>query len=128
MSTYTEKHREYYLRNKSRILSLRKEREQSWLKTPKGMFSVQKRKAKQRGIIWELSFGEWWDVWEKSNKWNDRGIDGYVMCRYGDTGPYSLENVRIDTFKNNSFENYSIMGIDGKGRFKKKASVDENSC
>lgn len=121
MSTYTEKHREYYIKNRERILSLRKEREQLWINTPKGIFSAQKRKAKQRGIKWELSFDEWWKVWEESGKWNQRGVDGYAMCRNGDSGSYSMDNVRIDTFKNNSLENYLIMGIDGSGRFQKKS-------
>lgn len=120
MSTYTEKHREYYIKNRERILSLRKERERLWINTPKGIFSVQKRKAKQRGIEWKLSFNEWWKVWEESGKWNQRGVDGYAMCRNGDSGSYSMGNVRIDTFKNNSLENYTIIGIDNKGRFKKK--------
>lgn len=120
MSTYTEKHREYYIKNRERILSLRKERERLWINTPKGIFSVQKRKAKQRGIEWKLSFNEWWKVWEESGKWNQRGVDGYAMCRNGDSGSYSMDNVRIDTFKNNSLENYTIIGIDNKGRFKKK--------
>lgn len=127
MTTYTEKHREYYLKNKSRILSLRKEREEKWLQTPKGMFSVQKRKAKQRGISWQLSYDDWWNIWQESGKWDSRGVGGYVMCRYFDTGPYSMDNVRIDTFQNNSLENYQIMGVDGNGRFQKKSSTTGSS-
>lgn len=120
MSTYTEKHRQYYIKNKTRILSLRKEREIRWMNTPKGIFSVQKRKAKQRRIEWCLSFDEWWDLWQQSGKWDLRGTDGYVMCRTGDTGPYSIDNVRIDSFSNNSLENYKIIGVDKMGRFQKK--------
>lgn len=120
MSTYTEKHREYYLKNKERILSLRKERESKWIRTPKGIFSVQKRKAKQRNIEWKLSFDEWWDLWQRSGKWNGRGVSGYVMCRNGDTGPYSIDNVRIDSFSSNSLENYQIIGVGSDGRFRKK--------
>lgn len=120
MSTYTEKHKEYYIRNREKILSLQKIRGHVWMNTPKGIFSVQKRKAKQRGIEWKLSFDEWWKTWQESGKWDERGVNGYVMCRNGDSGPYSMDNVRIDTFKNNSLENYTMMGIDNKGRFKKK--------
>jgi hypothetical protein len=123
MTTYTEKHREYYLKNRERIIAWQREKEKEWLKTPKGIFSVQKRKAKQRGIEWQLSFDQWWELWEKSGKWNERGVDGYAMCRYSDTGSYSVDNIRIDTFKNNSLENYEIMGIDNKGRFQKKPIV-----
>lgn len=56
----------------------------------------QKGNAKFRGIEWKLSLKTWWEVWQASGKWDKRGRgDGYVMARYGDTGPYSIENVHI---------------------------------
>ena len=106
MSTYSASHREYYLKNRERILSLRKEREQKWMATPKGQYSVQKRKAKQRKIEWQLSFDDWWNIWQESGKWNERGDcrGKYCMSRQGDVGPYSIENVYINEFGNNTRE------------------------
>lgn len=122
MSTYSEKHREYYLKNRERILSLRAERERNWMATPRGKFSIQKRKAKQRKIPWELSFEEWWSIWEQSGRWDERGPnDGYVMCRDMDTGPYAVDNVRIDSASNNRRENLRICGTEGN-RWKAKES------
>ena len=117
MSTYTSKHREYYLKNRESILDKRREAEREWIVTPKGIYSVQKRKAKQRGIEWLFTFDEWWELWQASGKWEQRGPQGYVMCREGDTGPYSSANCRIDTCQNNAKENYSKLGIDKRGRF-----------
>ncbi len=120
MSSNTESHRAYYLKNRERILSLRLAREQKYNSTPNGIYSVQKRKAKQRKIPWHFTFETWWEVWEQSGKWDERGVQGYAMCRNGDTGPYSPTNVRIDTFANNTLENYTAMGTDSKGRFNAK--------
>lgn len=122
MSTYTAKHREYYLKNKDKIKKTSKAFAQVWLLLPEGQYSVQKRKAKQRGIEWKLTFEEWWDIWQSSGKWYLRGDrkGTYCMCRNKDIGPYSKDNVRIDLFENNSKENYSLIGIDDLGRFKSK--------
>lgn len=122
MSTYTEKHRQYYLANRDRILSLRKEREIAWMATPKGKYSVQKRKARQRGIKWKLTFDEWLEIWIHSGKWEERGIgaDGYCMCRYEDTGPYSVENVYIATVVDNARLNYQLCGTNPDGTYRSK--------
>lgn len=117
MSTYTQKHKEYYQKNRERILALRLERERQWIATPKGKYSIHKRKARQRGIEFKLSFDEWWDIWQTSGKWNERGQTGYCMCRNKDEGAYETDNVRIDTWESNSKENYLIRGIDELGRF-----------
>lgn len=106
MTTYSDSHRQYYLRNREKILSQRLERERAWCATPKGQFSVQKRKAKQRGIDWELSFDEWWTIWQESGHWEQRGDHRgkYCMSRRGDVGPYSKENVYINEFSENTRE------------------------
>lgn len=120
MSTYTQSHKEYYEKNKPRILFLRKEREVQWLSTPKGKYSVQKRKAKQRKIAWDFSFDTWWIMWEPY--WENRGdsTGKYCMCRKEDTGPYSPENTYISLFENNTKEVYFRNGITSKGHFNKK--------
>ena len=106
MSTYTAKHREYYLQNKERIITNKKEYEKRYIQTPKGQYSIQKRKAKQRKIDWQLSFDDWWKIWHDSGKWEERGDcrGKYCMSRQGDTGPYSVENVYINEFGNNTRE------------------------
>lgn len=66
-------------------------------------FIEQKRNARQRGIGWNLKFWEWWSIWQASGRWGERGrtADQYVMCRFGDSGPYEVGNVYIDTASNN---------------------------
>lgn len=122
MSTYSSKHKEYYERNKERIKAQRLDRERKWIKTPRGKYSVQKRHAKQRGINWEFTFEDWWDMWQKSGKWDDRGVSTgqYCMCRFKDEGPYSSTNCEIRHAPDNNLENYLICGIDEQGRFKSK--------
>jgi len=70
--------------------------------TPMFKYHVHKNGAKRRGIGFLLSFEEWWNIWEPF--WDSRGKskDSLVMCRYGDSGPYSKDNVYIDTYSNNS--------------------------
>ena len=59
-------------------------------------FVEQRRNAKARGIEWRFNLSQWWKVWQDSGRWEQRGRGtGYVMCRKGDIGPYSPENVFI---------------------------------
>jgi hypothetical protein len=92
-------HIEKYQKNKEHIQTRNREYEKEFIKTPKGKYSVQKRKAKRRGIEWQLTFEDWWEIWQQSGKWEERGWGKYkyAMCRHGDSGPYSRENVFIDT-------------------------------
>jgi hypothetical protein len=66
-------------------------------------FSCQKSRAKQRGIPFELTFEQWWQIWQESGHWSE---SKYVMCRHGDRGPYAVGNVRIATASENSREYY----------------------
>ncbi len=122
MSTYTEKHKVYYEENKHKLKPKLKANQQSWLKTPKGIYSTQKRKAKQRGIAWNFTFDTWMAVWNSSNKWEQRGdcTGKYCMSRYNDEGPYSVENTYINLFEENTKEVYTRMGINLDGTFKSK--------
>lgn len=72
--------------------------------TPKGKYAVAKRNALNRGVPWEFTFETWWKVWE--DHYDNRGGEGphLCMCREGDEGPYSPDNVRIDTMANNVSE------------------------
>jgi hypothetical protein len=70
------------------------------------LFGRQKRAAKNRNISWEMTFAEWFGIWESSGHWAERGRNagGYVMSRNGDIGPYSAANVCIVTNKANFME------------------------
>jgi hypothetical protein len=63
----------------------------------------QMRLSNTRNIDWELTFPEWWDIWNKSGKYKHRGRKkgNYVMARYGDNGPYSKDNVYICKVEDN---------------------------
>ncbi len=69
----------------------------AWQKSTKGKFTHQRRKAAERGIDWNLSFEDWWNWWMKTGLWEQRGSTKgrYCMCRFGDVGPYSLDNIYV---------------------------------
>ncbi len=75
-------------------------------------FSQQRANARTLGIPWRMTLPQWWDVWEKSGHWEQRGRgrDRYCMARYYDVGSYSPRNVRIVTNHANLKERW----IDGK--------------
>ena len=64
---------------------------------PINKYETHKANAKQRGIAWEFDFDGWMAVWDKSGKFDKRGkrVGQYVMARFGDVGPYSVDNVKI---------------------------------
>lgn len=72
--------------------------------SPRDRFTQQLCGARSRGIPWELTFEQWWGIWEASGKWALRGtrFGQYVMARYGDVGPYSVANVSICTASDNT--------------------------
>ena len=69
----------------------------------KTKYTTHKSNAKRRGIEFNLTFEQWFDIWEKSGKWDERGrsANKYCMCRVGDTGSYSVNNVFIGQGKHN---------------------------
>src|ERR1700691_4303747 len=71
--------------------------------TPENKFYGHMARAKRRGIPFELTFNEWWDIWTSSGHWNERGRyrHQYVMARHGDVGPYAVGNVKIITNSEN---------------------------
>lgn len=77
-------------------------RHMSW---PTRAFCAQRSNANKRGISWEMNLWQWWSIWQQSGHWNERGRgQGYVMCRVGDTGGYSVGNVFIAPARTNSSE------------------------
>lgn len=78
-------------------------------------FRQQRASAGQRGIGWELSFVQWWAIWEPHYDKRGRGKDQLVMCRTADKGPYAVGNVRIDSPKGNMQE-AALERLTRKGR------------
>jgi hypothetical protein len=77
--------------------------------TPKRRFQLHCSNSKRRGIGFNLTFEEWWDIWQSSGFWHLRGNrkGQYVMSRYQDQGDYEVGNVFIQLFENN-FREVSI--------------------
>ena len=66
--------------------------------------------AKKRGIDFHFTKAELWALWQPY--WHLRvkgkcGYNGYALSRYGDTGPYTVENCRIITHEQNSSESWT---------------------
>jgi hypothetical protein len=77
--------------------------------------------AKARGIAFTLTFEEFEAVWMDSGRWPERGrrADQYCMARFGDTGPYAVDNVRITTCRENHQErrpNLDQLAANGRAR------------
>ena len=73
-------------------------------KSPRGKYWHQRHRALARGIPWEITFDEWWGVWQASGHWADRGKMPWQYCmgRKGDKGPYRVDNVEIVTVRENA--------------------------
>jgi hypothetical protein len=69
-------------------------------------YAEQHKNAKSRGITWNLTFGQWHDVWLISGKLDQRGRGKgkYVMSRTKDAGGYEIGNVHIQLVEENSRE------------------------
>ncbi len=63
----------------------------------------QRHNAKRRRIPWQFEFEQWKQWWIDTGKWEQRGRtkDAFVMCRFGDRGPYSIDNVYPETVSHN---------------------------
>jgi hypothetical protein len=58
-------------------------------------YSRAKTNAKSRDIPFNLTFSEWWEVWQRSGLYEYRGRGGYVMTRIDFTQDYNPDNVQI---------------------------------
>lgn len=77
--------------------------------SPLAKYKSQHSNANKRGIPWQFTFADWWRVWQDSGKWELRGRGkGYCMSRFGDSGPYSKENVYICTIGQNFSDSYLV--------------------
>ena len=73
-------------------------------KTDRSAYASQKSHAKQRGIIFNLSFEQWYDWWQSTGHYAQRGrkANCYVMARINDVGPYELVNIYCCTVAENA--------------------------
>lgn len=91
-------------------------------KSPLTQYTHQRKNANRRSIAWEMSFAEWWKIWQDSGRYDERGRGhGYAMCRFGDTGAYAVGNVEIITCIQNSTDQW----ISGK---KRKTPAPRETC
>lgn len=69
-------------------------------------FLTQRNNAKKRNIEWQLTFDEWITWWLNTGHYHERGRGKgkYLMSRYGDTGPYSLDNIFCNLHSQNIIE------------------------
>jgi len=76
------------------------------IKEAKKRYLQQKYNAGSRNIGWDISFEDWYRIWDESGKWAQRGKGKgkYVMSRHNDIGPYAVGNVTIKTQEENSHE------------------------
>ena len=76
------------------------------MRIAKKRYWQQKGSAHIRGLVFSLSFEEWWDIWQQSGPWEERGrgTGQYCMSRRGDRGGYTAENVFIQLHSDNSIQ------------------------
>lgn len=60
-------------------------------------FHLLRHQIRNKGGKWNLTLEEWWEIWEKSGKYNQHGLKKhqFVMARINKKGPISKINVRI---------------------------------
>ena len=77
-------------------LILRDERLESWQ-----YYIRQRINCATRLIEFNMTFPEWVSVWDKSGKWEQRGLarTSYVMCRINTDKGFNIDNVHIVQFK-----------------------------
>ena len=73
------------------------------VKNLKSAYFYHKSNSATRNIQFLLTYDEWLQIWKDSGHLHERGChkDQYVMARFGDMGPYSVENVKIILHKQN---------------------------
>ena len=84
--------------------------------TPKQKYNMQKISAQKRNIKWELTFDEWYSWWQNTGYWEQRGCKKgqYLMARYHDSGPYSLDNIFCCSVEQNNSDRHKFNPYVGK--------------
>lgn len=108
------------------------------IKKPKAYWQFYSQRASARNRIdcqgnpieFNLTFDEWFKIWQDSGHWEQRGIrkGQYCMSRYNDIGNYEIGNVFIQPVQQNTKDGWKI-GIVGNKNIphtietKKKISI-----
>jgi len=66
-------------------------------------YEAQRYQAAGRSIQWLFTQDTWFEWWEQTGKWHQRGPfrNQYVMARFNDSGPYAPWNVKCITCTEN---------------------------
>lgn len=80
----------------------------------KRQFWNHKQRAKRNGIDFLLTFEQWCKIWLDSGHYYEKGTKQgqYVMSRFNDVGPYSVDNVKIQTVGENTKEAFTTHNSD----------------
>ena len=100
-----------YNRNKywRKTLEQRRAQHKRVYATPEGKYNAQRRQALQRGIVWEFTFELWMSWW--GDDFTKRGLQGLIMSRQGDTGPYSPTNCVKITVAQNVLDGFKYRSV-----------------
>lgn len=82
-------------------------------RSPRGRYQAHKLNARTRGIGFEITFDDWWMIWEDYWHLRGRGVGRYHMCRYGDIGSYTATNVYLATHTQNVADKRRGVGKQG---------------
>ena len=83
--------------------------------------------AKNRNIDWLFTFETWYKWWLDTGHYHERGCKRgqYVMSRYKDEGPYSIENVFCQTQEANAREGHLGKKEKDTSKFKRGKDPEE---
>lgn len=84
------------------------------IKKAKQQYWNHQQRAKRKGISFQLTFDQWLKIWLDSGHYYNKGTKRgqYVMSRYNDVGPYSVDNVKIQTVGENTKEAFTTNNSD----------------
>ena len=90
-------------------------------------YRQQRQAAAKRNIEFNLSFEQWWDIWQQSGHWENRGrkIGQYCMSRYGDIGTYEISNVFIQQSRHNVSQAQAGRPSSKKGKSTRPQTTEE---
>jgi|SRR5690606_29146490 len=86
----------------SELRSIQEWAKSNSLQNPYSAYMKHKRHAAERGISFEMTFSDWWGIWESQYHLRGGRPDDLCMARKGDVGPYAVGNVYITTNRENS--------------------------
>lgn len=83
--------------SREQLAKIREQANSRGLPDPYRACAAQANNARVRGIAWEMTFAQWWDIWEPYYHLRGKGTNGLCMARERDDGPYAVGNVYLTT-------------------------------